>query len=231
MHLLRFSLLSTLFATVLSQDSSSCNICNDEPSGTMIESGLECATFTNLLIRCNTHYNWSRMKFCQKSCFIAGVGYEGDNCCADTLSFAPVTAAPGTSAIPIASPIVLLPNTIILKKQEKKDKKEKTDKLVSSGKKGSAKKGKKDSSTKDSFIPSKKGSSKKSKKHYSKGDSVSPSKKRSAKKSAETNEAEKEGKSYKKGSDKKSEQESSTVDSVASASKKTKKGKSDNSGY
>ena len=70
---------------------SSCVSCDDKATPWMDEHGLTCQeTILNTPFwqkyRCGNsggfYYNyWASAKFCQKSCFDVGVGYDGDNCC------------------------------------------------------------------------------------------------------------------------------------------------------
>lgn len=68
-------------ADVLSP-ATNCTACSDNPYPFMRIAGEECAP-DHLMVgtKCNKNLLWSRKKYCQKSCFTAGYGYEGDDCC------------------------------------------------------------------------------------------------------------------------------------------------------
>jgi len=66
--------------------SSACTQCDNRASGWMTDNNITCANPINLQganmlsSRCNiTH--WVSNKYCQESCFDAGYGYDGDDCC------------------------------------------------------------------------------------------------------------------------------------------------------
>merc|ERR1712152_127873 len=58
----------------------SCTTCDDVATPKMIKKGKNCATSTNLQQKC-TKPKWMKKKYCQLSCYNAGVGYDGDVCC------------------------------------------------------------------------------------------------------------------------------------------------------
>jgi len=59
-----------------------CIECTNNPTNYMIYSGKKtCETADNLTSRCNTRPKWVNNKYCQLSCYEAGVGYSGDVCC------------------------------------------------------------------------------------------------------------------------------------------------------
>jgi len=59
----------------------SCILCDDVATNNMIKKGKDCATFNKLHKKCNKINKWKQNKFCQLSCYNAGVGYDGDVCC------------------------------------------------------------------------------------------------------------------------------------------------------
>jgi len=63
--------------------SSSCTICDDEPTNGMKKKGKSC-TDINLKKKCNKNASWIKKGYCQLSCYNEGLGYEGDVCCTDT---------------------------------------------------------------------------------------------------------------------------------------------------
>jgi len=66
-----------------SNESPDCTICTDEPTPGMIAKGKMCSEQPNAMkTRCNKKRSWTEAKFCQASCYEAGNGYEGDECCA-----------------------------------------------------------------------------------------------------------------------------------------------------
>jgi len=66
-----------------SNESPDCTICTDEPTPGMIAKGKMCSQRQNFLkTKCNKKRSWTEAKFCQASCYEAGNGYEGDECCA-----------------------------------------------------------------------------------------------------------------------------------------------------
>eukprot|EP00937_MAST-01D_sp_MAST-1D-sp2_P004557 g4557.t1 len=61
-----------------------CTQCADSRSAFMVDNNKECATYTwGHSNRCSCDEEWRKSKYCQKSCFEAGNGYAGDNCCTD----------------------------------------------------------------------------------------------------------------------------------------------------
>merc|ERR1712232_1408026 len=59
-----------------------CIICSNEGTPLMIENGRECASSSNSIKnKCNRSKNWTKNKYCQLSCYVAGNGYPGDLCC------------------------------------------------------------------------------------------------------------------------------------------------------
>ena len=59
-----------------------CTPCDDTPTPIMIGKGKVCSNFPTIIsTRCNDAENWVDNKFCRKTCFENGRGYEGDDCC------------------------------------------------------------------------------------------------------------------------------------------------------
>merc|ERR1711904_325869 len=56
-----------------------CIQCNDNETQGMKKKGQDCATI-DLGNKCNRNNNWKKRKFCQQSCYDAGLGYDGDVC-------------------------------------------------------------------------------------------------------------------------------------------------------
>merc|ERR1712187_1007826 len=67
-----------------------CTACNDKESSWMKQQGHDCTTSDQIQKKCNKDSGWMTEKWCQQSCFDAGFGYPGDNCC-------PVSATSTTS--------------------------------------------------------------------------------------------------------------------------------------
>lgn len=79
-----------------------CNTCDDNPSGWMTSNGQTCETGTwSIQNRCFEEPNWIAAGYCRLSCFIAGRGYPGDDCCLIAPTSAPVST-PATPA-PVAT--------------------------------------------------------------------------------------------------------------------------------
>merc|ERR1712172_117173 len=73
-----------------SEESDECIVCSNEPSKSMLmkefagKGSSSCEHNDKTLeAKCNKHEIWIKKKFCQLSCYLAGEGYEGDNCCTD----------------------------------------------------------------------------------------------------------------------------------------------------
>eukprot|EP00521_Asterionellopsis_glacialis_P016437 CAMPEP_0195305802 /NCGR_PEP_ID=MMETSP0707-20130614/36872_1 /TAXON_ID=33640 /ORGANISM="Asterionellopsis glacialis, Strain CCMP134" /LENGTH=599 /DNA_ID=CAMNT_0040370003 /DNA_START=218 /DNA_END=2015 /DNA_ORIENTATION=- len=58
-----------------------CIVCSDQSTPWMIENDYDCSTNSFITTNCNSSPYWINNKFCQESCYNAGKGYEGDNCC------------------------------------------------------------------------------------------------------------------------------------------------------
>merc|ERR1711862_1048499 len=67
-----------------SPTSPQCTPCDDRGTPTMSVKGKDC-TSINLAGKCSNKSYWIKNKFCQLSCYNAGLGYDGDVCCNDTL--------------------------------------------------------------------------------------------------------------------------------------------------
>lgn len=86
-------------------DGADCVVCSNTRSPWMIENGYDCETWSLLHLRCDQYANpfiayWSEEenKFCQKSCYELGLGYEGDDCCGDLIEERATAPAPPTRA-------------------------------------------------------------------------------------------------------------------------------------
>lgn len=59
-----------------------CVQCTDEPTDNMVQNGTACTTWTwGLQNKCSKDAGWATSGTCRRSCFLAGSGYAGDNCC------------------------------------------------------------------------------------------------------------------------------------------------------
>mmetsp|Transcript_18631 Transcript_18631/g.28170 ORF Transcript_18631/g.28170 Transcript_18631/m.28170 type:complete len:122 (+) Transcript_18631:94-459(+) len=62
-----------------------CTPCDDEPTQWMIDNDEVCATWGGLdregKEKCNKNDRWVANKYCQKSCYDKGLGYDGYFCC------------------------------------------------------------------------------------------------------------------------------------------------------
>ena len=64
-----------------------CTPCTDEPILMMTRKNMVCKDFPQQMEKkCNKQANWVTAKVCQRSCFEAGNGYEGDNCCPEGMA-------------------------------------------------------------------------------------------------------------------------------------------------
>ena len=67
--------------------SPACTECTDTPNAYMVDNDFACDgswasyAYENL---CKHNANWAKQKFCQRSCFANGAGYDGDECCEQT---------------------------------------------------------------------------------------------------------------------------------------------------
>jgi len=60
-----------------------CIVCDDVPARDMTESGVDCSSLGALGAMCKEDGNWLANRFCRRSCFEAGFGYDGDVCCTE----------------------------------------------------------------------------------------------------------------------------------------------------
>lgn len=58
--------------------------CSNRRTPWMIRKGKECDTWIGLGRKCNLSRMWRLNKYCQRSCSIIGLGYDGDECCNDS---------------------------------------------------------------------------------------------------------------------------------------------------
>jgi len=56
------------------------NGCTNEPSRHMVRKNKSCDSWEKLVFMCNQRLHWRSKKFCQKSCYDLGLGYDGDVC-------------------------------------------------------------------------------------------------------------------------------------------------------
>jgi len=70
--------------TTQSPTSPPCITCDDREPLSFINKGKDCTT-VNLASKCTNKSFWINQKFCQLSCYNAGLGYDGDICCNATL--------------------------------------------------------------------------------------------------------------------------------------------------
>ena len=73
--------------------------CSDIPSPWLVDNAIECSAFTKLSKKCDTSNTWRTNLYCRHSCFFAGYGYEGDECC-DWSKITP----PQSPGMPIPTP-------------------------------------------------------------------------------------------------------------------------------
>merc|ERR1719145_342042 len=50
----------------------------------MMWSGKDCTTSSAVYTECRNSLSWSKKNYCQLSCYNAGLGYDGDQCCTST---------------------------------------------------------------------------------------------------------------------------------------------------
>ena len=61
--------------------------CTDQPNAYMDQNGLACDDYPYAYDKLCTHNdNWRSRKFCQRSCYENGAGYDGDVCCAEKIA-------------------------------------------------------------------------------------------------------------------------------------------------
>jgi len=56
------------------------NGCTNKPSRHMVRKNKSCDSWDKLSFMCNQRLHWKSKKFCQKSCYDLGAGYDGDVC-------------------------------------------------------------------------------------------------------------------------------------------------------
>ena len=62
-----------------------CTECTDERNQWMATKDLACDRWPYAYTKlCKHSSNWAKQKFCQRSCFANGAGYDGDECCEQT---------------------------------------------------------------------------------------------------------------------------------------------------
>ena len=72
--------------------SPACTECTDTPNAYMVDNDFACNgswasyAYENL---CKHNANWAKQKFCQRSCFANGAGYDGDECCDEQTHISP----------------------------------------------------------------------------------------------------------------------------------------------
>lgn len=69
--------------SLFSELKGACIVCDDVPTRDMTENGIDCSSFHALKEMCTTDGNWLANRFCRRSCFGAGYGYDGDVCCTE----------------------------------------------------------------------------------------------------------------------------------------------------
>merc|ERR1712157_675995 len=63
-----------------------CTVCDDKETSFQIDNGFDCATDTvRMNKKCNKDEKWTNKGFCRLSCYKAGNGYPGDECCDESL--------------------------------------------------------------------------------------------------------------------------------------------------
>jgi len=83
----------------------SCTECSNDETPFMDNSGLDC-TATNLVnTKCNKSYQWINNNYCKLSCFEAGNGYDGDNCCVGPNPAPVVPPSPAPVVSPTPAPV------------------------------------------------------------------------------------------------------------------------------
>jgi len=63
---------------------SSCEFCSNDAPFWLIWKGKDCTTSSDVYTECSNSWYWSINNYCQESCYKAGLGYDGDNCCTST---------------------------------------------------------------------------------------------------------------------------------------------------
>jgi len=68
------------YAVCAPKPENQCIECDDEETKGMKDNGKDCTTI-KISNKCNLNDKWVKNKFCQLSCYNAGLGYDGDVCC------------------------------------------------------------------------------------------------------------------------------------------------------
>ena len=94
---------------------SACTECTDDRSAFMIGEGYECATWAWMINGgCKANADWVTEGYCRRSCYMRGVGYDGDVCCAGSppppASPSPPPPSPKPSPPPPPPPSPLPPS-------------------------------------------------------------------------------------------------------------------------
>eukprot|EP00929_Paragymnodinium_shiwhaense_P114721 TRINITY_DN83213_c0_g1_i1.p1 TRINITY_DN83213_c0_g1~~TRINITY_DN83213_c0_g1_i1.p1 ORF type:complete len:646 (-),score=44.29 TRINITY_DN83213_c0_g1_i1:52-1938(-) len=69
------------FMAGVGYDGDYCCKLDDVAPAWMVKGSKSCADFGRLEQKCNRDESWRNNKFCARSCFFKGVGYEGSDCC------------------------------------------------------------------------------------------------------------------------------------------------------
>jgi len=77
-----------------------CERCDDVGNGWMIAVGNECPSSYLLEKRCNKSTAWIKNKYCRQSCYEAGYGYPGEECCTASPTTSPSTASASPTQLP-----------------------------------------------------------------------------------------------------------------------------------
>lgn len=114
--------LATFVSIEIGAFAEDCNQCSDVPTPKMLLKNMACKDFPKQLAgKCKLQHNWVSEKICQRSCYEAGNGYDGDECCpAETTgtaidgvpseSTSDVPIFPATSTIPGRTPEIPVPS-------------------------------------------------------------------------------------------------------------------------
>ncbi len=104
-------ILATIFMTTV-MAAPACTPCTNVRNGGMARKDRTCESWSDFIRedRCIKKSRWRKNKYCQLTCFLEGVGYEGDNCCVPTVPSPPPSASPTpppspTTPPPSASPV------------------------------------------------------------------------------------------------------------------------------
>ena len=79
-----------------------CTECTDERNNYMQSNDLVCGQYPYAYEKlCKHNENWAKQKFCQRSCYANGAGYDGDMCCARALAPPPPRALQPPRPLPL----------------------------------------------------------------------------------------------------------------------------------